>query len=71
MIDPRLLAILVCPVTKASLDYNRETDELWCAASGLAYAVKDGIPVMLADEARELTSAERESLRARRKGRPS
>ena len=65
MIDTRLLDILVCPVTKASLTYNRETDELWCAASGLAYAVKDGIPVMLSDQARELTRAERESLRQR------
>ena len=65
MIDTRLLDILVCPVSKASLTYNRETEELWCAASGLAYAVKDGIPVMLSDEARELTAAERESLRRR------
>ena len=65
MIDTRLLDILVCPVSKASLTYNRETEELWCAASGLAYAVKDGIPVMLSDEARELTPAERESLRRR------
>ncbi len=59
MIDPQLLDILVCPVTKASLTYNRDTDELWCSASGLAYAVKDGIPIMLSDEARELTNAER------------
>ena len=64
MIDKRLLDILVCPVTKASLTYNRATDELWCRASGLAYAVKDGVPVMLADKARELTSAERQSLAA-------
>lgn len=70
MIDTRLLAILVCPLTKASLTYNRETDELWCAASGLAYAVKDGIPVMLSDQARELTQAERESLRRRSESRP-
>ncbi|MCY3813705.1 MAG: Trm112 family protein [Gammaproteobacteria bacterium] len=68
--DTRLLDILVCPVTKASLTYNRETDELWCAASGLAYAVKDGIPVMLSDQARELTPAERESLRQRSESRP-
>lgn len=70
MIDARLLDILVCPVTKASLTYNRETDELWCAASGLAYAVKDGIPVMLSDQARELTQPERESLRRRAEGKP-
>ena len=70
MIDTRLLDILVCPVTKASLTYNRETDELWCAASGLAYPVKDGIPVMLSDEARELNPTERESLRRRTESRP-
>ena len=70
MIDTRLLGILVCPVTKASLTYNRETDELWCGASGLAYAVKDGIPVMLSDQARELTGAERESLRRRSESKP-
>ena len=65
MIDAHLLDILVCPVTKGALTYNRDTDELWCAASGLAYAVKDGIPVMLSDQARQLSSAERESLAAR------
>lgn len=70
MIDTSLLDILVCPVTKASLTYNRETDELWCAASGLAYPVKDGIPVMLSDEARELTPPERESLRRGTESRP-
>ena len=70
MIDPQLLDILVCPVTKAALTYNRDTDELWCSASGLAYAVKDGIPVMLSDEARELTNAERESMSQRRGATP-
>lgn len=62
MIDPKLLAILVCPVTKAPLTYHRETEELWCAASGLAYPIQDDIPVMLADEARPLTEEERGSL---------
>ena len=70
MIDPQLLDILVCPVTKAALTYNRDTDELWCRASGLAYAVKDGIPIMLSDEARELTNAERESMSQRRGAKP-
>ena len=70
MIDPQLLDILVCPVTKASLTYNRDTDELWCRASGLAYAVKDGIPIMLSDEARELTNAERESMSQHRGAKP-
>lgn len=63
MIDPKLLEILVCPVTKAPLTYQRAseggTEELWCAASGLAYPIQDGIPVMLADEARKLTDEER------------
>lgn len=63
MIDPKLLAILVCPVTKAPLTYRRETEELWCAESGLAYPIQDNIPVMLADEARPLTEEERDSLR--------
>lgn len=62
-IEAKLLEILVCPVTKASLVYHRETDELWCRASGLAYPIRDGIPVMLEEESRVLTDAERESLR--------
>ncbi len=61
-IEPRLLEILVCPVTKASLVYRAEADELWCRASGLAYPIRDGIPVMLQEEARHLTDAERASL---------
>ena len=62
MIDSRLLEILVCPVSHAPLVYRPDEAELWCAASGLAYPVHDGIPVMLPEEARELTAAERESL---------
>jgi uncharacterized protein len=62
MVDPKLLEILVCPVTKASLVYKPERDELWCRASGLAYPIRDDIPVMLESEARELTSEERASL---------
>ena len=65
MIDPKLLDILVCPLSKAPLKYNPETDELWCAQSGLAYAIEDGIPIMLSDDARELTAEERESLEGR------
>ncbi|MBX3707213.1 MAG: Trm112 family protein [Pseudomonadales bacterium] len=61
--EAKLLEILVCPVTKASLVYHRETDELWCRASGLAYPIRDGIPVMLEEESRVLTDTERESLR--------
>lgn len=62
-IDAKLLELLVCPVTKASLTYKKESDELWCRASGLAYPIRDGIPVMLEEEARELSSEERESLK--------
>ncbi len=62
--DSKLLELLVCPVTKASLIYQKEPDELWCRASGLAYPIRDGIPVMLEEEARELTTAEMEQIRA-------
>ena len=60
MIDEKLLEILVCPVSKASLEYNREKDELVCKASGLAYPIRDGIPVMLENEARQLTADEKQ-----------
>ncbi|MBV1905550.1 MAG: Trm112 family protein [Pseudomonadales bacterium] len=56
--DIKLLEILVCPVTKAPLVYNRDLEELWCSASELAYPILDGIPVMLEDQARQLTSLE-------------
>jgi hypothetical protein len=62
MLDAKLLEILVCPVTKASLVYKPESKELWCRASGLAYPVRDDIPVMLEQEARQLSAEERESL---------
>lgn len=62
-LDSKLLELLVCPVSKASLTYRKELDELWCRASGLAYPVRDGIPVMLEEEARQLTDSERESLK--------
>ncbi len=52
--DKRLLDILVCPVTKAPLVYSESTAELVCKASRLAYPVRDGIPVMLEEEARQL-----------------
>ncbi len=63
MVDPKLLEILVCPVTKASLVYRREENELWCRASRLAYPIRDDIPVMLEAEARELTPDELEQIR--------
>lgn len=59
MIDDKLLGILVCPVTKAPLEYDRDKQELVCKASGLAYPVRDGIPVMLESEARQLTADEK------------
>ena len=62
-LDSKLLELLVCPVSKASLTYKKETDELWCRASGLAFPIRDGIPVMLEEEARELTQSERDSLK--------
>jgi uncharacterized protein YbaR (Trm112 family) len=59
MIDKKLLSILVCPVSKAPLVYDEVKDELICKASGLAYPVRDGIPVMLESEARQLTADEK------------
>lgn len=64
MIDKKLLSILVCPVSKAPLTYIEEKDELVCVASGLAYPIRDDIPVMLEAEARELTLEEKESYQA-------
>jgi len=60
MIDKKLLSLLVCPVSKASLSYDAEKNELVCVASGLAYPIRDGIPVMLESEAREITLEEKE-----------
>lgn len=53
-IDPRLLEILVCPLTKEPLVYDREHNELVSRRAGLAYPVRDGIPIMLPEEARRL-----------------
>jgi uncharacterized protein YbaR (Trm112 family) len=57
--DPKLLDILVCPVSKAPLEWDKESNELICRTSGLAYPIRDGIPVMLESEARTLSSDER------------
>lgn len=59
MLDKKLLEILVCPVTKAPLEYDEKAQELVCKASGLAYPIRDGIPVMLEGEARLLTADEK------------
>ena len=52
--DSRLLDLLVCPVTKGPLEYDRERQELISRSAGLAYPIRDGIPVMLESEARKL-----------------
>lgn len=56
-IDPKLLEILVCPLTKAPLRYDREAQELISDQAKLAYPIRDGIPIMLPDEARPLDNA--------------
>ncbi len=58
MMDKRLLDILACPLCKGPLLYLKEADELVCKADRLAFPVRDGIPVMLEDEARELAADE-------------
>ena len=57
--DPKLLEILVCPVTRTTLRFDRDKQELVSKAAGLAYPIRDGVPTMLASEARPLTDAER------------
>lgn len=53
-VDPRLLEVLVCPVTRSALTYDRETNELVSRAAGLAFPIRNGVPVMLRDEARDI-----------------
>jgi len=53
-VDPKLLEILVCPLTKGPLRYDADTQELICEKARLAYPIRDGIPIMLVDEARSL-----------------
>jgi uncharacterized protein YbaR (Trm112 family) len=60
MIDPKLLEILVCPVTKGSLKYDQDRNELISTSARLAYPVQDGFPVLLEEEARELDAEELE-----------
>ncbi len=57
-VDPKLLDILVCPLTKGPLRYDRERQELVSVEAGLAYPIRDGIPIMLVDEARPLDENE-------------
>ena len=63
-IDPKLLEILVCPVTKGPLEYDRERSELVSRGAGLAYPIRDGIPIMLPDEARQIKAGDDEGKKA-------
>lgn len=57
-VDPRLLEILVCPVTHGTLEYDRAKAELVSRSAKLAYPIRDGVPIMLPEEARELAEGE-------------
>jgi uncharacterized protein YbaR (Trm112 family) len=61
--DPKLLEILICPLTRTMLRYDSERQELISRAAGLAYPIRDGVPIMLASEARELTDQERDDIK--------
>ena len=61
-LDPELLAILVCPLTRGPLRYDPDAEELISGQAGLAYPVRDGVPVMLVEEARRIDLGERESI---------
>ncbi|MCG8670989.1 MAG: Trm112 family protein [Pseudomonadales bacterium] len=65
MFDKQLLEVLVCPNSKSKLQYDDAKQELISLASGLAYPVRDGIPVMLEEEARQITIEEKESYKKR------
>jgi uncharacterized protein YbaR (Trm112 family) len=60
--DPKLLELLVCPVTKGPLDYDRTRQELLSRSARLAYPIRDGIPILLEEEARTLSDEELEQL---------
>lgn len=60
--DPKLLELLVCPVTKGPLDYDKEKQELISRSARLAYPIRDGIPIMLESEARQVSAEEIESM---------
>jgi uncharacterized protein YbaR (Trm112 family) len=63
--DTKLLELLVCPVSKGPLDLQREAQELWSRSARLAYPIRNGIPILLENEARTLTDEELESLKPR------
>lgn len=58
MLESRLLEILVCPVSHGTLVYKKDKQELWCRESGLAYPVRDSVPIMLESEARQIDENE-------------
>jgi uncharacterized protein YbaR (Trm112 family) len=57
-VDPRLLEVLVCPVTHGPLEFDRARSELISRSARLAYPIRDGVPIMLPEEARDLTDAD-------------
>ncbi len=57
-VDPRILEILVCPLTKTALEYRRDTHELVSRAAGLAFPIRSGVPIMIVDAARRLDDAD-------------
>ena len=57
-VDAKLMQLLVCPITKGSLHYDRETGELWSKGARLAYPIRSGVPIMLPEEARSLSDDE-------------
>ena len=63
--DMKLLELLVCPVTKGPLDLQRELQELWSRSARLAYPIRNGIPILLENEARTLSDEELEQLKPR------
>ena len=63
--DTKLLELLVCPVTKGPLDFQREAQELWSKSARLAYPIRHGIPILLENEARTLTDDELEHIKPR------
>ncbi len=69
--DTKLLELLVCPVTKGSLTWGREKSELLSRSARLAYPIRDGIPILLENEARTLSDDEVDSLHGKAPSRPS
>ena len=62
-VDRKILEMLVCPVTRTMLEFNRETNELISRAAGLAFPIRSGVPMMTTEAARELTDADKKPLR--------